>query len=553
MLDEVHIRDLGVIEEVTLRPGPGLTVLSGETGAGKTLLVTALEQLAGARADSSLVRSGSEQALIEARLVPAPPTAGEWADQDELVLCRELPAEGGASRARIGGRLAPIGALREVLGPSLEIHTQHEHLRLSRPAVQRALLDRFAGDPHARALGAYRRTHRAWREAGEALRSLVDDARERARELDRLEHEVAEIEAAGLDPERDGRLPQQIARLENAEELRASLAEAAAALGPEGAGEPLGIAVSALRGLPVDEPALRDLHDRADGLTAEITELAREVRRWGEEVEADPGRLEELHARLRLLRQLERKYGEGVEAVLAYADEATGRIDELRRAESESAGLEQRVAELDEELEERARQVRRGRRLAAERLVEIVDEHLSDLAMPHAALRIELTPTEPGPDGADEVAFHLAANPGEPAVPLGEGASGGERSRVALALEVALADVNEAEILVFDEVDAGVGGTTAMAVGDMLARVAGRGRRQVLCVTHLPQLAAWADTHLVVEKGIAGGRTTTTVRRIAEEERAPELARMLSGEATGDAGLAHARELLEVATRRRAG
>lgn len=558
MLDEVHIRGLGVIEDATLRPGPGLTVLTGETGAGKTLLVTALEQLAGARADSSLVRAGADEALIEARLVPAPPAAGDWAGgDDELVLARELPAEGGASRARIGGRLAPIGTLREVLGPSVEIHTQHAHLRLSRPAVQRDLLDRFAGGAQRRTLAGYRDTHREWREATDALERLRDDVRARTRELDRLEHEVDEIESAGLDPERDGDLAARIDRLAHAEELRLALAEAAAALGSEGAGDPLGVAVSALRRMQVDDPRLRELRERTVDLTAEVTELARDLRSYGEEIEADPGRLEELRARQRLVRQLERKYGEGVDGILGYARQAAERIGELRSAAAESSQLEQRVGELGERLDEQAVEVREGRRRAAGRLAEVVEGHLADLAMPHAEVSIEVIPTDPGPDGADEVAFLLAANPGEPPVPLGEGASGGERSRVALAIEVALADVNDARILVFDEVDAGVGGATAMAVGEKLARVAAGpvadgGRRQVLCVTHLPQLAAWADTHYVVEKGVEEGRTTTTVRRVGEGRRAAELARMLSGDATGDAGLAHARELLEAAAAGRA-
>lgn len=560
MLDEVHIRGLSVIEDATLRLGPGLTVLTGETGVGKTMVVSALQLLVGARADTSLVRSGVAEALIEARLAPAPETAADWLDGggSQLVVSRELPAEGGGSRARIDGRLAPIGALDDVLGPDVEIHTQHEHLRLSKPAVQRALLDRYAGPEHAGVLDAYRATHRRWREATDSLEELRSAARERARELDRLEHEIEEIDAAGLDPETDGRLDEELARLEHAEQLRRAAAEAAAALGGDGAGEPLGVAVSALRSPPVDDPELDELTERAVSLAEEARDLAGGVRAWGESLEVDSRRLNELQERRRLVRDLQRKYGDDVQAVLDYAEEARERAGRLRRAEEESTELEERIAELDDRLDEQAAAIRRGRRRAGEQLAAVVNEHLADLAMPHASVTVEVTGGERGPHGADRVAFLLAANPGEPPVPLGGGASGGERSRVALAIEVALADVNDAPILVFDEVDAGVGGATALAVGEKLARLAGStgagGDRQVLCVTHLAQLAAFADTHFVIEKGVEDGRTVTTVRRVADEERAHELARMLGGGVAPDAGVAHARELLdEAGERARAG
>ncbi len=559
MLDEVHIRGLSVIEDATLRLGPGLTVLTGETGVGKTMVVSALQLLVGARADTSLVRSGVAEALIEARLAPAPEAAADWLDDgggSQLVVARELPAEGGGSRARIDGRLAPIGALDDVLGPDVEIHTQHEHLRLSKPAVQRDLLDRYAGPEHTEALDAYRATYRRWREATDSLEELRSAARERARELDRLEDEIEEIDAAGLDQETDGRLDEELARLEHAAQLRQTAAEAAAALGGDGAGEPLGVAVSALRSPPVDDPELAALTERAVSLAEEARDLAGEVRAWGESLEVDSRRLNELQERRQLVRDLQRKYGDDVQAVLDYAEEARERAGRLRRAEEESTELEERIAELDDRLVEQAAAIRRGRRRAGEQLAAVVNEHLADLAMPHASVTVEVTGGERGPHGADRVAFLLAANPGEPPVPLGGGASGGERSRVALAVEVALADVNDAPILVFDEVDAGVGGATALAVGEKLARLAGStgggpgGDRQVLCVTHLAQLAAFADTHFVIEKEVEDGRTVTTVRRVADEARAHELARMLGGGVAPDAGVAHARELLEEAGER---
>jgi DNA repair protein RecN (Recombination protein N) len=557
VIEELHIRGLGVIEEATLRLSPGLTVVTGETGAGKTMLVSALELLLGVRADSSLVRTGADLALAEAVVSPPPPEAAEWMTEgdDVLVVSREIPADG-RSRARIGGRLAPVSALAMVLGRHVEVHAQHEHVRLARPEVQRALLDRYAGDPHARTLSAYREAYRTWRDLVDRRDGLHADARERARELDRLEAEVGEIDRAGLDPARDGRLDRDLEVLAHADELRRAAAEAAQALGSDGAQEPLGIAVDVLRRLPVDDPTLDELRDRVNSVTAEVAELALDIRAYGDQAEADPERLAELQERKRLLGQLERKYGVDVVAVLAWAEEARERIAELRSQDEDADDLDQRIAVGEQQVRSLADDVRRGRVVASEQLAEVVDGHLADLGMPHGRFTVEIGPTtdeRPGPDGADRVTFLLAPNPGEAARPLGQAASGGERSRVSLAIEVALADVDDVQVLVFDEVDAGIGGATALAVGEKLARLAAGGGRQVLCVTHLAQLAAFADVHHVVEKGLAGGRTVTTSRHVAEDDRVGELARMLGGDATTQAGRDHARELLGQATARRTG
>ncbi len=560
MLDELHIRGLGVIEEVTLRPAVGLTVVTGETGAGKTMLVTALQLLLGERADASLVRSGAAEATVDARLMPPPPeaVAEGWcdADADELVVSREVTAgdAGDRSRARIGGRLAPASALEATLGARVEVHAQGEHVRLSRSDVQRALLDRYAGDPHARTLASYRETYEQLATATARLETLTSEARERAREQERLGHEIGEIEAAGLDPERDGDIDAELERLEHAEELALAAAEARQALGEEGAGAPLGLAVAALRRAGGHDAELDDLRDRAETLAVEARDLRTVLRDYAEDVAADPAQLEELRHRRRLIVDLQRKYGDDIEAVLAYARDGRERLAELEQAEEGAAELENRVEELTERLGELATDVRAGRTVAAERLADAVNGHLRDLAMPHATFAVSVAALErPRAHGADQVVFELAANPGEPSRPLAQAASGGERSRVALSVEVALADVDEAEVLVFDEVDAGIGGGTAMIVGEKLARLA-RDGRQVLCVTHLPQLAAFADVHHVVEKGIRGGRTVTTVREVVDADRAAELARMLSGRPEREVGLAHARELLEdAATRREAG
>jgi DNA repair protein RecN (Recombination protein N) len=558
VIEELHIRGLGVIEHASLRLAPGLTVVTGETGAGKTMLVTALELLLGARADASLVRRGAAAAIAEAVVSPPPPEAADWLGEgdDELVVSREIPAEG-RSRARLGGRLAPVSALADVLGRHVEVHAQHEHVRLARPDVQRALLDRYAGDPHARTLAAYREVHAAWRELVRRRERLDADARERARELDRLRFELGEIDAAQLDAEADDDLERELELLAHAEEVQLAAEQVAAALGSDGAQEPLGVAVDVLRRLDVDDASLDDLRARSVALAAEAAELAADVRSFGESTEADPERLAGLQERQALVRQLARKYGADVPAVLAYADEARARLTELEHEEADAGELDTRLAAQRARLEELAEDVRRGRRAAAERLAEVVDGHLVDLAMPHGRFSVAVDPLEDGEltaDGADRVRFLLAPNPGEPPRPLGQAASGGERSRVSLAVEVALADVDDADVLVFDEVDAGIGGATAMAVGEKLARLAAgaAGRpRQVLCVTHLAQLAAFADVHHVVEKGLRDGRTVTTTRQVADDDRVPELSRMLGGDPTATAGLEHARELLEVARERR--
>ncbi len=559
MIEELHIAGLGVIEAASLRFAPGLTVMTGETGAGKTMLVTAVQLLLGARADGDLVRAGADLARAEAVIAPAPPQAGEWVDDgdDALVVAREIPVQG-RSRARLGGRLVPASALSEALGAHIEVHTQHEHVRLARPEVQRTLLDRFAGDVHTATLARYRDAFSTWR----ALLARRDEihvaARERARELDRLLAEVAEIEGAELDPEADGLLDQQLERLAHAEEIRTGTAAAVEALGSSGAGDALGIALDALRRLPVDDPELDELRSRAQGLAAEAAELAADVRAHGEAVDADPAHLAGLQERKRTVSGLARKYGAEIADVLAYATEARTRIEALRAAEIDAGTLEGAIDAARSELDALALEVRHGREVAAAALAEAVDGHLADLAMPHASFEVEVAALdgEPTAHGADRTTFLLAANPGEPPRPLATAASGGERSRVSLAVEVAFADVDDASVLVFDEVDAGIGGATAMAGGEKPARLAAGGRdgsrdaRQVLCVTHLAQLAAFADVHHVVEKGLRGSRTVTTTREVAADARVAELARMLGGEVTGAAGGEHARELLDAARTR---
>jgi DNA repair protein RecN (Recombination protein N) len=570
VIEELHIRGLGVIEDVSLVLSSGLTVVTGETGAGKTMIVTALELLLGARASTDLVRRGSAFASVEAVLVldptaapdasvPEPPGVPGGAS-DEVgvrIVGREVPAEG-RSRARIDGRLVPVSALQELLGGMVEVHGQHEHIRLERPAVQRAMLDRFAGEAHGRLLANYRERYSAWRaleRRGELLRT---DVRERARRLAQLQSERDEIDAVRLDLEVDGRIDADLERLINADELRGQVERAVSAIGADGAGDRVGDALTALRRAPVDDPDLHALTARLEGLSRELSELTADLASYATDVEADAQRLDALQLRKRDLTALMRRFGATIPDVLAFRGEVEAEIGELLALEDDAQGLEAALEASRAELEDLARELTERRVNAATALARIVDHHLSELGLEHArfsAAVVAATSREPGPDGMDQVDFLLAANPGEPATRLGDGASGGERSRVALAIEVALADVDDASVLVFDEVDAGVGGSTAIAVGEKLARLAHAGSRprQVLCVTHLAQVAAFADVHHVVEKQVRDGRTVTDVRRIEDESRVDELSRMLGGEATAEAGLDHARRLLEAARLRIAG
>jgi len=565
VIEELHIRGLGVIEDVSLVLAPGLTVVTGETGAGKTMIVTALELLLGARSSTGLVRRGAPSAAIEAVLTldraliaesDSDDSASPDADQ-ACIVAREIPAEG-RSRARVDGRLVPVAALQELLGGMVEVHGQHEHVRLERPAVQRAMLDRFAGEAHGRRLAVYRERYAAWRHLERRQELLRTDARERARRIAQLQSERDDIDALRIDPDADARIDTDLDRLINADELRRQIGLAVDALGADGAGEDLAGALTALRRAPVDDTDLETLTERVTALSRELSELAADLASYAADVEDDGERLESLQLRKRDLTAVMRRFGANLDDVLAFRDEVDTELRELLALEGDAEGLGTELEAARTDLLALASELTESRSSAADSLARIVDGHLGELGLEHARFTAAVEAHDsdrPGPDGTDEVVFLLAANPGEPPARLGAGASGGERSRVALAIEVALADVDDASVLVFDEVDAGVGGSTAIAVGEKLARLAHSGSRprQVLCVTHLAQVAAFADVHHVVEKQIRGGRTVTQVRRIEDESRVDELSRMLGGEATAEAGLDHARRLLEAARMRIAG
>jgi DNA repair protein RecN (Recombination protein N) len=569
MLAELRIRDLGVIDDARLEVSAGLNVLTGETGAGKTMVVDALALLLGGRADPGAVRAGRPAALVEGRLqtgddaqvAAALATAGVDDEEGEVVVARQVLVEG-RSRAQLQGRMATVAAVADVVRPLVEVHGQHEFQDLLRPGVQRDLLDRYAGEavlgPRAAFAAGWRRLRAVTRELDE----LVARAREREREIDLLRHQLEEIEAAQVRVGEEAELAAEAERLANAEALQQSAALAHQLLEDDedaGAATALGAAARAVHGPGAHDRALGELAERAQSLAAEVGDLASSLRAYAEGVLVDPGRLEEVNVRMALLRDLERKYGDDEEAVLAFAGKAAARLAELEGGTLRSEALEAEAAELRRDLAGTGAALTAARQQAADRLGEALRAELADLAMPSARVEVavEQDPDDDGlevdgrclaatEDGLDRVDIRLAAHPGAPLRPLGRAASGGELSRVMLALRVVLAAVDRTPTLVFDEVDAGVGGRTAAAVGRRLAQLARR--HQVLVVTHLPQIAAHADRHFTVEKHSAEGTTSTHVRLLDDAGRVGELSRMLAGMEGSGLAQAHAEELLAAAT-----
>ncbi|MGZ8624176.1 MAG: DNA repair protein RecN [Actinomycetota bacterium] len=547
MLRELHISGLGVIDDLDLEVDPGLTVLTGETGAGKTMVTVGLSLALGARGSASLVRSGAKAARVQARF-DAPADAGGWAEDGEVILARTVGADG-KSAARIGGQIATASALADLGASLVEVHGQHQAQRLLAAATQTAFLDRFAGDAHLVGLAGYREVFDRLRDARIAAERLREAARDRERELDLLAYQVREIEAIAPKPGETEALEAEEARLSHVERLidEAGSAEAVLA-GDEGAADALGAAAHAAEAVASMDPAAGGLAERAGSLAAEAAELARDLREYREGLAADPTRLQEVRERVQALKALRRKYGETDADVLGFLAEAADRLTTLTTADDRLAELAAEVEALEANAGERAATVSRARRVAAPALAAAITTELEELGMPGAALEVALDALpEPGPSGAERAELRLSAGPGQSALPLAKAASGGELSRTMLACRSVLADLDEVPTLVFDEVDAGIGGRAGLAVGRRLARLARD--RQVLVVTHLPQIACFADRHVRVSKDTG----TATIEALDDHERIVELSRMLAGLDGSEAAEGHAEELLTEAERVKAG
>lgn len=553
MLTELRLKSLGVVADATLPLGPGLTALTGETGAGKTMIVAGLGLLLGARADASLVRKGQDKAVVQGRWEVGDAIAeavenlgGDLDDGVELVTLRQISAQG-RSRALVGGAQVPVSAVASLLDEIATIHGQSEQTRLSTPERQRELLDTFAAPA---ALKDYRRDFAEHRRVTEELARLEAEALSRAREAEVLRFGLDEIAAVNPQKGEDEALAAEAVRLADADDLKALAVSAQVAL--SGAEEDLdapsvlglaGASRKALDSLAERDPSASELAQRLTEVNYLLVDLAQDVASHAADLVADPLRLATVADRRGELATLTRKYGNNVAEVLEWARQATERLAELEGADERIEELRERAAILEEALETAASAITRDRREAAGRLAELAATELKALAMPHARLEFAVTQASPGPHGADRIELVFAANPGSAPGPLGRVASGGELSRVRLALEVVLAGKSAGHTFVFDEVDAGVGGAVGLEIGRRLKRLAAGG--QVIVVTHLAQVAAFADQHFVIAKSSDGQVTTSDVTLLDEQERAAELARMMSGSGESDAGLRHAEELLK--------
>lgn len=524
MLSELRVCNLGVIEDISLVFDTGMTAVTGETGAGKTLVVTAIDLLVGGKAETSMVRPGADEAVVEGRF-----NSGGA----EHVVRRIIPAKG-RSRAYIDGHLATLAELSAFGAGLIDLHGQHDHQSLLTASVQRQALDRFG----AIDLTALRDARQRVVDIDVRRASLGGDPRDRAREIDLLRFQVDELSAAELnDPDEDSALRDEAELLADASGLRDAAATALDALVADGgAADSVGTALAALG----DRTSVASLTARLRDAQAEIDDLARELRSFSETVESDPERLAQIGDRRKHLQDLRRKYGDSLTEVIAWRDDAATRLAELEGHDEVAAALDAEMMAARAALEKAEAAVASARTAVAPDLAKAVAAHLPDLALPKARVEVAV-----GGVAGRDVTFRFAANPGMDLQPLAKVASGGELARAMLALRLVL--TQGPPVLVFDEVDAGIGGAAAVAVGRSLASLSSR--HQVLVVTHLAQVASWADAHVVVDKVVVSETTSTTLTVVNGEERITELARMLSGTPDSETARQHAQELLGSAQR----
>lgn len=581
MLEELTISGLGVIENAAAEFDAGFTVLTGETGAGKTMVVTSLHLLSGARADGARVRAGADKAVVEGRFrvreAPADvadlleSTGALLDDDDTVIAARSVTAEG-RSRAHLGGRSVPVGTLGGFTNSLLAIHGQNDQLRLVRPDHQRDALDRFGGKPVAKARAAYDTARARWVAAVDLLEERRANSRERAQEADRLRYALDEIDAVGPNPGEDEELAALVTRLGDLEAVRSVAAVAHGAItgevGPDDAGDPDAPAVLDLLGQvrsqlsSTSESTLQGLLPRVEEALSVVGDIGEELAGFLHGLPADASELEKVLARQAELKNLVRKYAPDIDGVIAWRDDARRRLAVIDDSSVSIESLEADARTAADELRQAATALTAARTKSASTLGTKVTTELKGLAMSGATLAVTVSPDEAGENdtraldvggrrchagssGVDRVEFTLAAHSAAPAQPIARSASGGELSRVMLALEVVLAGPGGGSTMVFDEVDAGVGGRAAVEIGRRLAALARN--HQVIVVTHLPQVAAFADHHIVIGKTTGKSSVTSSVTTLDRDGRVAELARMLAGLGDSDTGRAHAEELLDTA------
>ncbi|HEY4535881.1 MAG TPA: DNA repair protein RecN [Enteractinococcus sp.] len=568
MLEHLSINSLGVIEETTVELDPGFNVVTGETGAGKTMVVTALNLLLGARADAGAIRAGDTKATVEAGFVlpadhesivtaqDAGAILDEENDQRHLVVTRAISASGSGTRSRAtaGGRGVPVALLSEIGEHAVAIHGQSDQLRLKSTTAQRHALDAFGGKKIAKALEAYRQTYTRLQDVSSQLQELINQAQERALEAENLQRSLEEIDDAKIQDNEDEEIQHRIKRLESAEEFRDAARIATSALSGDDynldapSAESL---VEAARQVIAQTPGqvdeLEEIGKRLTSVGIEIADITAEISQFASSVEDEgPAALNQAQSRLAELNRLKKLYGPDLADVVQWAEQQRPRLDELHGDTERIEYLQQEQQELNQLLHDHGTKLTSMREQAGQKLGEQVTKELHGLLMPTAQFSVAITPADqPGPYGFDDIALLLQPHPGSEPRPLGKGASGGELSRIMLALEVVLANTDPVPTFIFDEIDAGVGGEAAVQIGRRLARLAKH--VQVIVVTHLPQVAAYADKHLRVNKApnVEAGFTTSDVSELVGEERISELARMLAGHADSTSAREHAKELLE--------
>lgn len=574
MLCELRIENLAIIDKLGVSFTPGLNVLTGETGAGKSIVIDAVEVVLGGRASADLVRSNSDRATVVALFdiaeLPAVRTAladiGCDDDDRQLVITREI-SRSGRSTSRLNGRPVTAAMLRQVTRHLVDIHGQHEHQSLLEPERHVDLLDAFAGEQALTLRQRVAELHREAKRLESELTALLGDDKDRARQLDLLQFQLSEIDAAKLLDGEDDRLRDERQRLAGAERLFEASERAHSALrGGDDSGaalDAIGAALAELEEMRRIDGTLAPTVETLRGLSYQLDDLTRELSRYHDAIEFNPERLDEVARRLDQIAGLKRKYGDSIADILAYRDEVAAGIDRISNSEATIHSLRQQQEAIGRELGDAAAALSEVRHAASAKLEAGVQRELADLGMPRTVFRVDFRVDETpdgypcggrtlriGPRGCDRVEFLLSPNPGEALHPLARIASGGETARIMLALKTILAGIDQVPTLIFDEIDAGIGGRAAQAVAEKLAAVAAP--RQVLCVTHLPQIAAMADTHFGISKAVQGERTATAVNRLSRAERIEEIGRMLGGAEVTGKTREHADEMLTLAERKRA-
>ena len=558
MIEEILIRDLGVISEAKLEFGPGLTVLTGETGAGKTMVLNALGLLLGERSDSSAIRKGQEQAFVEGRWLLADSAVsrirelGIELEDAELLVNRSVSAEG-RSRSALSGKSVPVGILSEIGEQLVVVHGQSDQIRLRSAAAQREALDQFAGEELANIMTEYTSVYANWKQAATRLSEITTQLEARSREADQIRSAVEELTSLDPKPGEDVELAEKASKLTHLEELRIAATAAHNQLSSEGFDDSsdaitlIGKARRSLDAVSEHDPELAALAQQLKEIGFSLNETSASISGYLASLDSEGGQeLERVQQRRADLTSAMRKYGPSLEEVISYFENSGARLLELDSSDKEIQELTALEQSLGKQATSLAKTITELRTKAASALAKSVTGELAALAMTGASLEVTVSQgSELGANGADQVAILLSAYPGAEPRPLGKGASGGELSRIMLAIEVVLAGSELAPTFIFDEVDAGVGGAAATEVGKRLATLAQNA--QVIVVTHLPQVAAFATRHLRVLKSVSDQYTSTDVVRLEGEAVVEELARMLSGLSESESGKTHAKELLELA------